>query len=61
MSTRKKSVKWKKEISSLARDFLVDPQIIIRSVNDSMIGNESEEVLYERAHKKLMSLAFKSK
>jgi len=61
MNTIKMKTEWKRDISRLARDFLVDPKIIIRSVEENMTGNESEEVLYERAHRKMMSLAFESK
>ena len=54
----KKTEKWKKEIRRLARDFYVNPNEVIKYVEANASGSESDDVLYIRAHRKLMALAF---
>ena len=49
---------WKRKIKRLASDFLVNYDEIIKYVEDNMRGDESEDILYERAHRRMMALAF---
>lgn len=57
--TKMATGKWKEDITKLARDFYVDPKVIIKYVEGCAKGNESDLILYERAHRKMMAMAFK--
>jgi len=58
---RKNSIatgKWKSDIKRLSKDFRVDSEPIIKSIEDEKKGDESDNVLYERARRKIMAIAF---